>query len=85
MTATDWVTIIGAVGIALVSIITALKVRSIEHSVNSAATQQVSKVDALTAQVAALTKSLADEKMVAERLAQFAGTPRRSTQKRKPR
>lgn len=72
------VMIIAAVALGAVQIITALKVQAIQHSVNSAATASVSKVDALTAEVAALTKSLSDEKMIAERLAQYAGPARRT-------
>jgi hypothetical protein len=70
--------IIGALSLGVVNIITALKVRSIEHNVNSAATKQVEKVDQLTKQVADLTKLLSDEKLIAERLAQYAGPARRT-------
>ena len=67
------VIIIGVLTTSIVTVITALKVKAIEHSVNSAASAQVAKVDALVATVAALTKSLADEKETAKLLAQQAG------------
>jgi hypothetical protein len=78
MTPEAIVMIIGAIAFGTVQVITALKVRSIEHSVNSAATAQVAKVDALTTEVATLTKLLSDEKIIAERLAQYAGPARRT-------
>lgn len=76
---TDIILIIGALSLAAVNVITALKVKAIEHSVNSAASAAVAKIDALNATVAALTKSLADEqqtaKLLAERAASVKGTP----------
>lgn len=67
------VIIIGAVSLAIVNIITALKVKEIAHSVNSAATDSRNQIKDLTAQVASLTASRADEKKTAELLAQKAG------------
>lgn len=74
---TDIILIIGAVSLAIVNVITALKVKNIEHSVNSAASASVAKVEALTVQVAALTAALAEEKKTAELLAQKAGPTKR--------
>jgi 2-phospho-L-lactate transferase/gluconeogenesis factor (CofD/UPF0052 family) len=62
MSSTDIIVIIGAVSLGIVNIITALKVKDIAHSVNSAASASVAKIEALTAQVATLTAQLADEK-----------------------
>jgi uncharacterized protein (DUF4213/DUF364 family) len=89
MSAEAIVLIIAALGVAAVNVITAWRsdrktaevkseVSVIAGHVNSAATAQVAKVDALTKQVADLTKLLADEKLIAERLAQYAGPARRT-------
>jgi Flp pilus assembly protein CpaB len=75
MSAESIVLIIAALALGAVQIITALKVKNIEHSVNSAATASVAKIEALTVLVASLTQQLADEKQVAERLAKRKKEP----------
>ncbi len=78
------VIIIGALALAAVQIITALRQESkiaavdakadmIAGHVDGAATASVTKIETLTSEVARLTRALADEKLVAERLARFAG------------
>ena len=78
------VIIIGALALAAVQIIPALRQESkiaavdakadvIAGHVNSAATASVTKIDVLTTEVNRLTQALAEEKLVAERLARFAG------------
>lgn len=78
MNAESIVLIIAALALGAVQIITALKVQRIQHSVNSAATASVTKVDALTTEVAALTRALCEEKLIAERLARNAGPTKTS-------
>ncbi len=78
------VIIIGALALAAVQIITALRQESkiaavhakadvIAEHVDGAASASVTKIETLTAEITRLTRALADEKLVAERLARFAG------------
>lgn len=59
MSTADILLIIGALSLAAVNIITALKVKAIAHSVNSAATTSGERIEALTNTVAALRTELA--------------------------
>ncbi len=70
MSATDIVLIIGALGLAAVNVITALKVKEIAHSVNSTATAAQNEIQGLRKEVVALTATIADRKQVAAVLAQ---------------
>lgn len=73
MTTADILLIIAAVFLGIQNAITAWKVQAIQHSVNSAASAQVAKIDAKDAIIVALTKNLTDAQETAKLLAQNAG------------
>jgi hypothetical protein len=66
------VIIIGAVGLAIVNVITAWKVKAIEHSVNSAASASVSREQSYVKEATMLRETIAELKKTAELLAQRA-------------
>lgn len=61
---------------SIVTIIGAAKLKAIAHSVNSAASQSVSDIKALTAEVASLKADRAEQKETAAVLAANAGPPK---------
>lgn len=80
-TTAEIILIITTLTTSIVTIIGALKLKDIAHSVNSAATQAAADNKALAAEVAALMADKAEQKETAAVLAAHAGRPRSTMRK----
>lgn len=80
MSATDVILIIGALSLAVVNVITALRVGAIQKSVNGAASVSVNEIAALRKEVLNLTAHIAEKKEIASLLAQTAASTKEGSQ-----